>query len=118
MDQDRRAQWLRGVLELCVLGLLADGESYGYELSQALADAGLGQIQGGTLYPLLLRLQRAGLVATHWRGGESGPSRKYYALTAAGRTTLARSAGDWADFAERVSAILPRPANHSTGGDT
>ncbi|HEY3501206.1 MAG TPA: PadR family transcriptional regulator [Actinocatenispora sp.] len=106
MDADRRAQWLRGVLDLCVLGLLADGESYGYELAQALGDAGLGPIRGGTLYPVLLRLQRAGLVTTRWHGGETGPARKYYRLSAAGRTELRRTAGDWAAFTGSVATTL------------
>lgn len=106
MDTDRRAQWLRGVLDLCVMGLLAGGESYGYELAQALGDAGLGPIRGGTLYPVLLRLQRAGLVTTRWHGGESGPARKYYRLSAAGRTALGRAAVDWAVFTGSVGTIL------------
>jgi PadR family transcriptional regulator PadR len=110
VEQDRRAQWLRGVLDLCVLGTLAGGESYGYQLAQALDAAGLGPIQGGTLYPVLLRLQRAGLIAARWRGGESGPARKYYRLTAPGETTLREAATDWSGFAGRVGAIL------STGG--
>ncbi|WP_306215484.1 PadR family transcriptional regulator, partial [Actinoplanes sp. RD1] len=59
---DRRQQWLRGVLDLCVLGALARGESYGYEIGRQLESAGLGAIAGGTLYPVLLRLERLGLV--------------------------------------------------------
>lgn len=110
MEQDRRAQWLRGVLDLCVLGTLARGESYGYQLAQALADAGLGPIQGGTLYPVLLRLQRAGLVAARWRGGTSGPARKYYQLTAAGATRLRHAGAEWSTFAGQVGAILAQEA--------
>jgi PadR family transcriptional regulator, regulatory protein PadR len=106
VDQERRSQWLRGVLDLCVLGLLAGGESYGYELAQALGRAGLGPIQGGTLYPVLLRLQRTGLIAAHWREGGAGPARKYYRLTPAGADTLRRTAQDWHGFAGQVGAIL------------
>ena len=106
MDHERRGQWLRGVLELCVLGLLARRESYGYELAQSLEAAGLGQIQGGTLYPVLLRLQRTGLVAARWRDGESGPARKYYRMTEAGTETLSRAAADWQAFVGGVDAIL------------
>jgi PadR family transcriptional regulator len=106
VDQDRRAQWLRGVLDLCVLGLLARQESYGYQLSQSLGAAGLGPIQGGTLYPVLLRLQRAGLVTARWRGGPSGPARKYYRISAAGRDALRRADHDWQAFAGQVGAIL------------
>jgi PadR family transcriptional regulator PadR len=106
VDQDRRAQWLRGVLELCVLALLARDESYGYELSQSLEAAGLGPIQGGTLYPVLLRLQRSGLVTAHWREGSVGPARKYYRLSGAGTETLSLAAGDWSTFAGGVDAVL------------
>jgi PadR family transcriptional regulator PadR len=105
MDHDRRAQWLRGVLDLCVLAKLASGESYGYELSQSL-QAGLGPIKGGTLYPVLLRLQRSGLVTAYWREGESGPARKYYRLSEAGGATLRATAGDWNAFAGGVDTIL------------
>lgn len=106
MELERRSQWLRGVLDLCVLGVLAQRESYGYELIQSLGAAGLGAIQGGTLYPVLLRLQRTGLVATHWREGGSGPARKYYRITPEGLDMLRRSAADWAAFSGGVSAIL------------
>jgi PadR family transcriptional regulator PadR len=106
VDQERRSQWLRGVLDLCVLGLLAGRESYGYELAQALGAAGLGPIQGGTLYPVLLRLERTGLVAAQWREGGAGPARKYYRLTAAGADTLERAGREWHGFAGQVGAIL------------
>jgi PadR family transcriptional regulator PadR len=106
VDHERRGQWLRGVLELCVLGLLARRESYGYELAQSLEGAGLGQIQGGTLYPALLRLQRTGLITATWREGEAGPARKYYRMTEAGGEVLRRSATDWAAFSAGVGSIL------------
>lgn len=106
VDQERRGQWLRGVLELCVLGLVAGRESYGYELSQRLDAAGLGPIRGGTLYPVLLRLQRTGLVAARWRSGDAGPARKYYRITAAGRQALSTAAHDWAAFTGGVDGVL------------
>jgi PadR family transcriptional regulator PadR len=106
MDLDRRNQWLRGVLDLCVLALLARGESYGYELAQSLDGAGLGAIQGGTLYPVLLRLQRTGCVTTRWQEGDGGPARKYYRITAAGREALARDGRDWLAFAAMVAGLM------------
>lgn len=111
MNQERRAQWLRGVLDLCVLGLLSRGESYGYELSQALKASGLGAVQGGTLYPVLLRLQRSGLVTAHWREGETGPARKYYRISPAGSAALRTAAIDWAAFAASVGTILHEEPN-------
>lgn len=105
-DPGRRGQWLRGVLDLCVLALLAPGESYGYELAQALEKAGLGQVQGGSLYPVLLRLERLGLVEAVWRAGGVGPARKYYLLTGAGRRELSAGGSAWLSFADRVGEIL------------
>ncbi|QSB13437.1 PadR family transcriptional regulator [Natronosporangium hydrolyticum] len=104
--EERRAQWLRGALDLCVLAALVDRERYGYELSQRLAAAGLGQVKGGTLYPLLARLETAGLVTSRWQPGEQGPGRKYYRLTAAGQEQLATQAAAWSDFAGSVGALL------------
>ena len=103
---DRRAQWLRGVLDLCVLAALTERERYGYDLSQRLEKAGLGRIKGGTLYPLLGRLEEAGLVIPSWQPGEQGPSRKYYELTPAGRERLDAEVGIWSEFAACVSALL------------
>jgi PadR family transcriptional regulator PadR len=106
VDLDRRNQWLRGVLDLCVLALLRRGESYGYELAQRLEAQGIGPVQGGTLYPLLLRLQKTGLVETRWQEGEAGPPRKYYAITPSGRDTLHRDGHDWRLFAGLVGTVL------------
>lgn len=106
MHNDRRNQWLRGVLDLCVLALLSQGESYGYQLAQSLERVGLGTIQGGTLYPVLLRLQRTGSVTTRWQEGDGGPARKYYRITEAGRAGLARDGTDWLAFAAMVAKLL------------
>jgi PadR family transcriptional regulator, regulatory protein PadR len=108
VDGERRGQWLRGVLDICVLALLGRRESYGYELAQALDASGLGQIQGGTLYPVLLRLQRTGLVAARWREGEGGPARKYYRLTPEGEQALHRLTTDWTTFVTHVDAVIER----------
>lgn len=103
---ERRAQWLRGILEVTVLALLDDRESYGYELAQALELSGIGPIKGGTLYPVLLRLQRADLIAAAWREGDGGPARKYYRLTDAGRRELRETTAAWRDFTARVDGLL------------
>jgi PadR family transcriptional regulator PadR len=106
VDLERRSQWLRGVLDMCVLARLATGESYGYQLAQGLDAAGLGPIQGGTLYPVLLRLQRTGLVEAHWREGRSGPARKYYRLTNEGDAMLRQAITDWHAFSSDVNTVL------------
>ncbi|MFC7549185.1 PadR family transcriptional regulator [Plantactinospora sp. GCM10030261] len=111
MDPERRSQWLRGVLDLCVLALLDAGDSYGYQLSQALESAGVGQVQGGTLYPVLLRLQRTGLVEAYWREGTAGPARKYYRITDAGRAAVTAGARDWQVFTGPVETLLREAVN-------
>ncbi len=100
------SEWLRGVLELCVLRALADGPTYGYAIAAELAEAGLGEIKGGTLYPLLGRLEKNALVTVEWRAGDGGPGRKYFALTETGRAALREGSAQWADFAATVAAHL------------
>jgi len=88
------------------LGALAEGERYGYDLAQRLAHAGLGRIKGGTLYPLLARLEAAGLVASRWQAGAQGLGRKYYTLTVQGRHARAAYAAAWATFVAHVEPLL------------
>ncbi len=106
MDDQWPADWLRGVLPLCVLGVVAEQETYGYAVAQRLHGAGLGTIKGGTLYPVLTRLEQEGLVSSSWRQGEGGPGRKYFSLTAAGRTALEQRTAAWRVFTDRAARVL------------
>jgi PadR family transcriptional regulator PadR len=108
MATDRRASWLKGVLDLLVLCCLADGESYGYEIAKRLDEAGLGTIRGGTLYPVLNRLEEAGLVEAEFRAAERGPGRRYYRLTGEGRRSLTEQGEAWLAFHRSVGAVLGR----------
>jgi PadR family transcriptional regulator PadR len=101
-------EWLRGVLELSVLGVLADGPTYGYAIAARLEVAGLGVVKGGTLYPLLARLEIEHLVKSSWRAGDGGPGRKYFTLTAHGRTELASRAQLWDSFVKGTWRVVPR----------
>lgn len=100
------SEWLRGVLELCVLRVMAEGPTYGYAIAAELAAAGFGDIKGGTLYPLLARLEKNALVSVEWRPGEGGPGRKYFTLTAAGRDQLDAGLAQWQVFSATVSDHL------------
>lgn len=105
----RQTQWLRGVLDLAVLALLAEsGEDYGYTLLQRLTEAGFPDMKAGTLYPLLNRLAADGLVRSEWRAGEGGPGRKFFALTAKGRMVLTEQGPQWTEFAKNAIAVLER----------
>jgi PadR family transcriptional regulator PadR len=103
---NRRNQWLRGVLDLCVLATLDERELHGYAIAGRLDDAGVAQVKGGTLYPLLARLQAAGHVTARWEPGERGPGRKYYALTASGRSVLSEQGLAWAAFARTTQLLI------------
>ena len=107
MEDDRRQQWLRGVLDLCVLGTLVDQERHGYAIAGRLEAAGLA-IKGGTLYPVLARLQAAGHVAPRWEPGEKGPGRKYYALTDSGRRHLREQGQAWVAFVSTTQTLIDR----------
>jgi PadR family transcriptional regulator, regulatory protein PadR len=98
--------WLRGVLEPCLLALVGDGEAYGFELAARLREAGVGDVAGGSLYPALLRLEKQGLLEATWRAGEGGPGRKCYRLTDTGRVAVRRNAEAWSGFAEAVTGVL------------
>ena len=97
---------MRGVLPLCVLAVVARGETYGYAVAQDLQAAGLGAVKGGTLYPVLTRLEQDGLLTSSWREGDGGPGRKFFAVTPAGRAALDERADRWAVFSERAAAVL------------
>ena len=97
---------LRGFLEPCLLSLLAERADYGLSRSQRLTASGLEAIPGGTLYPALMRLEKRGLVAVSWRPSTSGPARKYYELTEAGRTELAARRTEWRTFSTAVGGLI------------
>jgi PadR family transcriptional regulator PadR len=91
---------------MCVLHVIAGGPTYGYAIASALAEAGLGATKGGTLYPLLARLEEAGLVTVEWRAGDGGPGRKFYDLTGAGRAEHERQTADWLAFTEVTTTFI------------
>ncbi|HWV49186.1 MAG TPA: PadR family transcriptional regulator [Microbacterium sp.] len=105
MSVDVGAQMRKGVVEYCVLGLLARQPMYGWELSDALTGAGL-IASIGTLYPLLGRLRDNGWVATFDQPSDAGPVRKYYRLTDAGIAQLAHFRAQWTPFARIVTGIV------------
>ncbi|HLL66154.1 MAG TPA: PadR family transcriptional regulator [Micromonosporaceae bacterium] len=103
------AQLLKGVLSPLLLSLLAERESYGYELVQRLRDLGLADIADGTVYPALARLEREGRVAARLIESRSGPARKYYRPTPAGYDALADGVAMWRALTETITPALSRP---------
>jgi len=85
-DRNRRITQLRkGILELAVMGVLYHERHYGYSLVRVLSESGSVSLKEGTIYPILARLDRDGLVRSEWVESDQGPPRKYYALTSSGR---------------------------------
>lgn len=96
----------RGTLEYCVLAVLRHGERYALDLVAELSGDGLLLTSEGTVYPLLSRLRRDGLVTTEWRESPSGPPRRYYRLTRAGRDAVTAFEAQWRRWVAAVDAVL------------
>jgi PadR family transcriptional regulator, regulatory protein PadR len=109
VDERWPGEWMRGVLSLCVLRVVADGPTYGYAIAGRLADAGLGSVKGGTLYPILTRLEADGLVTSSWEAGDGGPGRKFFTLTDAGAQALRERSEQWHTFTQRAAGLLTAP---------
>jgi PadR family transcriptional regulator, regulatory protein PadR len=102
--------WLRAALPLCLLGLLEQGESYGYALLQRLGEAGMTSVKPATLYPALNKLEEDGSVEIRWSAGEGGPGRKYYRLTEAGRERLTAEYRAWRELDAMVNGLVAEGA--------
>ena len=105
-SEGRRSQLLRGVLDLCLLAVVEDEPAYGYEMTKRLRVRGLSIVGEGSIYPLLGRLERDGLVDTYRAASNGGPPRKYYRLTDDGRRVLAAGVSEWQAARDAVDAVL------------
>ncbi|MBS4196842.1 PadR family transcriptional regulator [Lederbergia citri] len=103
-----RSQLLKGILDGCVLAVIEKEPVYGYELSKKLQDIGLEDVSEGTIYPVLLRLQKNGLIRGEMRPSDSGPNRKYYFLTEIGEEALLTITEEWNQISEPVNALFKR----------
>jgi PadR family transcriptional regulator PadR len=107
------SQMRRGLLELSVLALLDGEASYGYEIVSRLAVVAQLASGEGTVYPLLRRLRREGLLEAFWQESASGPPRQYYRLTPAGRSTLNRMRRQWRELGHGIDQLLDRRETRS-----
>ncbi len=99
-----KTQLKKGILDMCVLCILARRDSYAYEIVQQLADS--LDMSEGTIYPLMRRLQNEAWVTSYLLESESGPPRKYYRLEKTGRDQLAQMRQEWREFATEVNTIV------------
>lgn len=106
------SQLLKGTTPGLVLALLAERPMHGYDVAQAISRRSAGALAPGqgTLYPLLHRLEREGLIAGSWEARQGGPERRVYRLTPKGEAALADQRAEWARFVQVVGRFLqPEP---------
>jgi PadR family transcriptional regulator, regulatory protein PadR len=103
-----KPELLQGTLDLLVLKTLGPGPLHGYGIAQRIlvTSRQVLEVQQGSLYPALHRLERKGLVKGEWRESENGRMAKIYSLTRAGRKQLADELEDWARYASAVKCVL------------
>lgn len=102
----RHTQLLKGVLDACLLAVISERPSYGYEMTKRLAERGLSAVGEGSIYPVLGRLERDSLVETFRQASNGGPPRKYYRLTENGRRSLQRWSDEWRSARSAVDRVL------------
>ena len=105
MTVDVGAQLRKGVVEYCILGVLATEPTYGWKLSEGLVSRGL-IASIGTLYPILSRLRAQGLVSSFDQQSDAGPSRRYYRVTESGHRQLSAFRTHWGPFARTVHELV------------
>lgn len=101
-----RTQLMKGTLEGCILKIISLEATYGYEIVTKLTQHGFSEVKEGTIYPLLVRLERKGLIDSEFRPSAFGPSRKYYRLTGEGKALLAEFTACWRETSGAVNCIL------------
>ncbi len=104
---DNITEMLKGILEGCVLEIINRQETYGYEITQQLREQGFADVVEGTVYTILVRLEKNDLVTITKRSSEAGPPRKFYSLNRAGRKELKLFWNRW-DFVSSKSNKLRR----------
>ena len=101
-----KSQLMRGTLEGCILKVIAAETTYGYEIMEKLVRHGFDDIREGTIYPLLVRLEKKELITSEIKPSPLGPSRKYYSITQEGRYLLNSFAECWESVSKAVETIL------------
>lgn len=104
--QSHTTQLLHGVLDMCLLSIIEDEASYGYEMVSKLQERGLDLASEGSIYPLLSRLQKQGMIEGYLVQSTEGPARKYYRMTDDGRETLDEWRREWHLFRDSVDEVL------------
>lgn len=101
-----KSQVKKGILTFMILNILKGKELYGYEIIEDVYGNSKIKIADGTLYPLMNRLKKEGLVSSKWVEQESGIPRKYYCLTKKGKVTLSKMKPYWLELEQSIKKIL------------
>ncbi|URZ04513.1 PadR family transcriptional regulator [Clostridium felsineum] len=102
-----KSQFLKGTLEGCILKIINDNEEvYGYEITEKLKNFGLTDVSEGTIYPLLLRLEKSELLNSVKKQSPYGPKRKYYTLSPKGKTELKDFYENWLNLKDSIDKIF------------
>lgn len=104
--------WIRAALDVAVLASLTNGRLHGYAIAQSLAAHGFGLLKGGSLYPVLGRLETAQHVRAAWVEGQGGPGRREYELTDSGRDRLRRELVSWRELTATLTTMSGRTNGH------
>ena len=104
INENVRSQMRKGVLEYCILCILAQHEAYASSLIEELKKANMIVVEG-TLYPLLIRQKNQGLLSYRWEESTQGPPRKYYVITEKGRAQLADMDAAWKEIVETIDTL-------------
>lgn len=99
-------QMLKGILDGCLLAIIKEKEVYGYELAEKLGEHGFDSFSEGTIYPLLMRMQKEQLLSSTLKKSTAGPKRKYYSLTEKGEQELEMFINRWDHLQTNVNHIL------------
>ena len=105
------SQLLKGVLEGCILGIIVEGETYGYEILTKLENAGFQNVGEGTLYPVLTRLEKRGYISFRKEKSPFGPIRKYYSATEEGKKYFEAFKKSYFEITQKTMNILDRGDN-------
>lgn len=104
---DHRSQLLKGVLDMCLLAIISEEPSYGYEMADKLSHRGLELNSEGSIYPTLSRMQRSSLIEGYFVETDgSGPPRKYYRIAPEGAQKLAEWREEWSSLSKGVDQVL------------
>ncbi|NBI06214.1 PadR family transcriptional regulator [Senegalia massiliensis] len=101
-----RSQLMRGTLEGCIVSIISKGETYGYEIVSHLQGYGFYNVKEGTIYPILVRLEKKKIISSLYKKSPLGPKRKYYFLTQIGEEFLKEFIISWNEVKKSVDSVL------------